>query len=246
MNSTMLKLRRTGKIALLLTILSIGSLFGMKRAADEHYIEADMGSELKPEIWGQFLPDEVKALIMVALAQSGNNLDEAINKIKKVSVLNKAFNQMINAQYGDVSNLQGFTQLVHILADKFGVTTQEVAEKFGTPVAKEYIKRGNELLNVLESSLSIELLKKILDYGVDVNYSYPFDNLLGMVTPMYLAMKKGMLEIIKVLLDSGVKLKSDEYYDTYDFWPHYDLLWMLTTKKEVKQLIDAERAKRQQ
>ena len=33
------------------------------------YVEPDMGSELKPEIWGQ-LPSEVKALIMMALAKA--------------------------------------------------------------------------------------------------------------------------------------------------------------------------------
>ena len=93
--------RRTGKIALLLTILCVSPLYGMKRAADEHYVEPDIRSELNPAIWGQGqLPEEVKALIMIALAQSGDNLDEAVNNIKKVSLINKTLNQMINAEYG--------------------------------------------------------------------------------------------------------------------------------------------------
>lgn len=218
------------KVLLLLAILCANTLYGMKRAAGEHYVEADIRSELRPEIWGQ-LPSEVKALIMVALAQSGGNLDEAVNNIKKVSVLNKRFNQIINEAYS-IDNLQGFTQLVHILA-----------EKFGTPVARKYIQLGHDLLISIYdfSSFSIKKFEEYIKNGADVNYSSPsmpeYEMTPGIKTPMFFAMRQGKLEVIQLLLDSGVTLKSDEYYDTYKYWTPLQ-------KETIKQLLDKERAKR--
>jgi hypothetical protein len=229
------------KLALSIIFLCTSPLYGMKRSADEHYIEPDTGSELKPEMWGQEqLPEEVKALIMVALAQSGNNLDEVINNIKKVSLINKTFNQMIN-------DLQRFTQVVHMIADKFNVATETVAEEFTLViadwkklgVANKYIELGRNLLKAVWHKWPLDKLEELIKNGADINYSRPcrlFKN-CDQETPMVYAMKGKNLEAITLLLKSGVKLESDEYYDKHEYWwPH--------TKQAIKQLIDEERAKR--
>ena len=79
------------------------------------------------------LPQEVQILIIQAL-NTGQDLDQTIDAIKAMSITNKALNQMINEMY----ELKGFTVLVHMLANKFNISTDEVAHKFNTKVAMEY------------------------------------------------------------------------------------------------------------
>lgn len=227
------------KIALLFIILCAGHLYGMKRPAGEHYVENDIRSELKPEIWGQ-LPEEVKALIMIALAQSDDDIDETINNIKKVSLINKTLNQMINVEYG---NLQGFTQLVHILADKFAVTTSIIAEGFKTSVAKQYIELGKNLILCFDllrygenQNISINGMApldnavKLIKEGADVNFTFSFFHME--TTPMGLAIISGNTKAILLLLNHGAKLEPDKYYDTNDCWPED-----VATKQAMKQFI---------
>lgn len=92
------------KIALLVTILCAGQLYSMEFEK----------SELNPTIWRQEqLPDDVKTLIMVAFAESGDNLKQAINNVKKVSLINTDLNKMIN-----LNDIKGFTKIVHMLVNK--------------------------------------------------------------------------------------------------------------------------------
>jgi len=242
--------RWTGKIALLFTILCAGQLYGM---------------ELKRGNLGAFeqLPEDVHKVIIKALATS-NDLEQTIEAIKVASALQ-------GVRY---DNLKDFTKLVHILADKFyrptifhglmgpAKSTERVAEMFVTPVAKEYIELNRELLKMTawigsrnpDRTEVINKLKELIEAGADVNFSpaYTLNVEVGKVvvqvstSPMRNAMLGGNLDTLQLLLDYGAKLESDEYYDTYDFWPHYDGYWMLTTKEQVKQLIDKERVKRLQ
>jgi len=103
------------KIALLLTILCAGQLYGMENPNQDGMAG---------------LPPEVQVLIIQAL-KSGNDLDAVIKGIKNASEISKSLKQIINAEYGDFSNLKGFTALAHMLAKKFPKENPKtIAEKF--------------------------------------------------------------------------------------------------------------------
>ncbi len=231
------------KMTLLFTILCAGQLYGME-------------PELNPAIWGQEqLPNDVKTLVMVTLAQSGDNLDLAINNIKKASLINKTLNQMINAAYG---NLQGFTKLVHMLADKFDKPTKTVAEKFGTPVAKQYIELGDLLISKIGLIRfyreGISEVTQLIKNGADVNYSaggptiklqdpeLPQTSMSytvtenSFITPMWTAVRSANLKTVKLLLNFGAKPESDEYYS----WSLSDIV----ANQAIKQLLDEARMMR--
>ncbi len=105
--------------------------------------------------------------MLVALAQSGDNIDLAIQYIKRASQANKELYNMIN-------NMKGFTTLVHTLGDKFHITYQDVANKFGTEIAKQYVNLGKELLDASlggwEAQVKINKMKTLLLEGADPNF----------------------------------------------------------------------------
>ncbi|HEX4068853.1 MAG TPA: hypothetical protein VHX42_02020 [Candidatus Babeliales bacterium] len=115
----------------------------------------------------QNLPTEIRSLIIMTLAESHNNLDEAIKNIKQMSEINKELYSVING-------LKSFTALVHILEDKFDVSTEDIAKKFSTPTAKQYIDLGNKLFNTMVisySQLFIAQVTKYINTGADINFS---------------------------------------------------------------------------
>ena len=120
---------KLSSLLLFFAIFAPGMVIGMKPEKPE----------LNPKIWGQ-LPYEVKKLIIMALAQSDDNINEAIKNIVKTKEVNKELNATINS-------LEGFTKIIHMLADKFGKSTQEVALLFDTQIAKEYVKLGGKFNN---------------------------------------------------------------------------------------------------
>ena len=144
------------KIALAFTILCVAQLYGMEPKTKELEIYKALSqiSELQQEI------------IKAALAVS-NNLDEAVEMIKKFSILH-------GTSFDKLFNLQDFTKLVHALGDKFDMASQYVANKFGTEIAKQYGTLGEELLGASlggwAAQVKINKMEPLLLKGADSNF----------------------------------------------------------------------------
>jgi len=189
------------KIAILFTILCASALNGMENPQYGSY--KGLGN----------LSPEIQVMIIQALNTYKNPVD-VINAIKAISLVDKELNEIINQEYG---NQKGFTKLVHILADKFNETTGEIADKFKTPAANEYIKLGSQLVNTIMDSdksegekTKNEVIALIKD-GADVNFSrkwYFGDEEFGkdwfIETPLGNAIVfKENIELTKLLIQSG-------------------------------------------
>ncbi len=134
------------KLILLFTIVCAGQLYGME-------------AEQKMGALGTLPQDIRNEIVNTALATS-NNPDEAISMIQKLSTF-------YNVPY---DNLNDFKRLVHLLADKFGMSTLEIASKFDTKTAKEYSMLGNLLMQNIIFSKSDEITE-LISKGADVNLS---------------------------------------------------------------------------
>lgn len=235
------------KIALLFTILCAGQLYGMESERSMYGMEK-MGA------FGE-LPKDIHHEIVKKAIESSKNLEDVIQAINVACAIHGAC----------YDNLKDFTKLVHILADKFDkytifgvikfLSTEIIAEEFGTQIAKQYTELNNELLKMTQESSwnpnraeVINKLEELIKAGADVNYlpAYSRNVKVGKrimnipTSPMHNAMVGGNLDVVTLLLNSGVKLESDEYYDTYDFWPHN-----MRIKQAMKQLLDEARARSQ-
>jgi len=179
------------KIALLLTIVCAGQLYGMEPSV----AEAMAGRPEKGNL-GDFeqLPEEVHGVIVKALATS-NDLEQTIEAIKVASALQ-------GVQY---DNLKDFTTLVHILADKFDIPTAEVAQQFGTPMANTYYQLGSKLrhaVKVVQTEARYNEIIALIKDGADVNFSNDSKNF----TPLNFALNNDFnVEVIKTLLNDGAK-----------------------------------------
>lgn len=133
------------KLLLLCTIICAAQMYGME--------PMEPGSL-------QTLPPELTFHIIKA-----GNLDEAIKNIVRLSRVNKELNDMLN--YND---LQGFTQIVHVLANKFNMDPEDIAKQFKTPVAETYSNLYKKLYYLVTSEQDITKVKDLLDEGnVDIN-----------------------------------------------------------------------------
>ena len=136
------------KLILLFTIVCAGQLYGME---PEHKM-GDFGE----------LPKDVHNEIKMALA-SNDTLEETIKAIKVASVL-------WGARY---DSLENFTKIAHRLANEFGVSTSEVADKFGTSIAKKYNELGSKLIGNLvysDDPGAIDRIVRLIEDGADVNF----------------------------------------------------------------------------
>jgi len=170
------------KIVLLFTIACIGQLYGMEP------IEPSYKS----------LPKELQQEIITQALAVSNDPFQAIEMIEKFSILH-------GVQF---DNIKDFTKLVHILADKFNVSAQDIAYFFETPVSQKYRQLFNTFLRYLREN-NLEDIKKSIAQGVDI-----FSSKDG-ILPWYLHMmvktnnlnplhvKQPQLEIIKLLLANG-------------------------------------------
>jgi len=141
------------KIVLILTLVCAGALTGMEVTKPGRYV-----------LW-EDMPEDVKSLIVMYLHKS-DTLKEAIYNIKAASLINKELSILVNKMYG---NQKGFATLMHILADKFGETTEAIAEQFGTPAAKVYLDLANQL-NVAIGNIDFDTAMQLIQQGADVNY----------------------------------------------------------------------------
>lgn len=177
------------KIALLFTLLCVVALNSMEPEKPE----------LDPVIWKN-LPEDVKPLIIMALTESGDNIDLAICNIIKAAHINRKLNEMINEKYG---NLVGFTELVGILGKKFPhITREEIAKKFDIPIAKQYADLGFELL-VKVGYGSIGQIVESIKQGADVNFHSDHGFFGKRITPLILAIKGIKVDAVRLLLDFG-------------------------------------------
>ena len=127
---------------------------------------------MKPEHrMGDFgeLPGDVHNEIIKNALASSDTVEEAIRAIKVANVLR-------GARY---DNLENFTKIVHLLANKFSKPTAEVADKFDTSIAKKYNELGNKLISNISKIASVprsehasmlQIIQIIKDGG-DANYS---------------------------------------------------------------------------
>jgi hypothetical protein len=105
---------------------------------------------------------------MQMLVKSHNNLNEAITDINQKSEVNQELRNVIN-------DMHGFTTLMHILENKFTIyTTEEIAQKFNTPIAQKYINLGNKLLSTMilpYSEFFVAKVTELINAGADINFS---------------------------------------------------------------------------
>jgi hypothetical protein len=178
----------------------------------------------------QSLPSELKQeIINLALAQT-NNLTEAISMIQKLSALHKI----------NYDNLNDFNRLVHVLAQKFNTTTYDVAQKFNTETSTRYLELASQAVQAIMSNNS-DALTKLIQNGLDVNYTFDFGN--KNITMLILAVQLEKYTIIKLLLKSGANphAKSGESKTALDYAKKVNLtLWdreKIMRQKKIMQLI---------
>jgi ankyrin repeat protein len=140
---------------LLLLITFCAMLNGMENPKREHGHYVGM-EDLSPEI---------KVMIIQSL-HTYDFPDDVIDAIKALSLTDKELNAIVNDMYG---NQQGFAQLAHLLANKFGETTESIAKKFKTPAANHYLNLAKQVHNAIshaDFNTALQLVKK----GADVNF----------------------------------------------------------------------------
>ena len=78
--------------------------------------------------------------------------------------------------------------MVHLLADRFNISTEDVAGKFGTLVAENYQILGRELLSAISFFKDEEKIAALIQQGADVNYiGRPILNPYANTTPLIAA-----------------------------------------------------------
>lgn len=182
------------KVVLLCMFLCVGALNGMK---------LEQGSK---DVCVSNLPEDVCNEIIKMALVSSNNLRDAIKSVKVAEVL-------CGVRY---DNLKDFTRIVHILADKFNITTEQVAAKFDTSVAEEYRSKGYWLLRSIERSIHktskddiVDMIINNIQKDADINFSFignlgDFnDEIFVRTSPLILAIVYSNLVIVETLLKHG-------------------------------------------
>lgn len=175
MNQSTLKLRRTGKlITLLFTIVCVSGLNGMEPLPEIEDIK-----QLPLEL------QEIIAQNKQRMLQEETKLDELIKSIKGISASR-------GIRY---DTLEHFTNLVHILANKFRMYPCDIARKFKTPISIEYVNLCDQLREKLKKQ-DLEGIKQLLGKGADIE---GFAVLPAVMT----STKSPSAEMIKFLLAQG-------------------------------------------
>jgi hypothetical protein len=133
------------KIALLLIILCAHALNGMEQPAPT-------------------LPPEVIEVI-VNQVYTYDDPDAMIKAIHKLSLFDTNFHTILNDMHG---NPEGFKILAHMIAKKFNMQPCDIASRFHTQVAKNYVEICTQLRNKLKAQ-DIAGVKQLLEQGADVN-----------------------------------------------------------------------------
>ena len=204
------------KVALLFIILCAGTLNAMEPERD-----ILMGT------W-QNIPLEVKPLIITAIAQSGNNLNEAIKNIVRFSQVNKELNKMINDMYG---NPKGFKNLVHILAKRFDMKPAYVVGEFNTPAAGIYQKLAFELATIVLSG-DVAGAANVIAQGTDAT-----GGLLGLYFNR--AEQPPTYAMVKLLLENGADPLDISPYAPKNALEFFNIDWQNAPEYEqIKTLLE--------
>jgi hypothetical protein len=154
------------------------------------------------------VPPEVVEIIMAyveAYNEDGlptyDNADAIIKAIKSISLVNTNFNTIINDMYG---NTEGFKKIVQLIHNKTRVSTEEIADKFGTPAAKRYLELVKQATNLFGDTDKINKIKALINDGLDVNFTYKW---AGDGTLFKQILRHAEPEIVKAFLDAGVKIE---------------------------------------
>ena len=201
------------------------------------------------------LPRETQAIIVTYL-QTNDNLDGTIAAIKEASkgvgLVNKQLNAIVNEVYGIP---KGFTALVHVLADKFNTSTENVANKFNTSAAETYVKLGSSLVSLSgdRTQAAYDEMTDLIKQGADVNFEETNVDFGSEFTPLGLAVRNFDAEGVRLLLDSGAKPTKSQLDEAEEIVALYEEIVALyqydpdTLKKAkaVKKLLE-EAMKKQQ
>lgn len=148
------------------------------------------------------LPIEVKAVLVSILSKGYDNVDDAIKAIQAVSRTNKELNKLVNEQYGKLSDqdLEIFTKIVHILADKFKQSTESISQYFKTPIAEKYRRLGEQLISAVRFG-NREQIAQLIKQNADINFSIVIKNVS--FSPLFMAILLESVELVKLLIDVG-------------------------------------------
>lgn len=197
------------KIALLsVALICAGQLYGM---------EKEKGEAVGIYTFSEMLP-EIKQQILNAALASSENVDEAIDAIKKFSILhNVSFDKFF-------TNLQDFIKVVNLLSQYFPeLTKSEIAEKLNPSFAREYDALNKKLIKAVNDDKSIEVISQLLKQGADINFY-----LRNVGTPLTQAVVHDRVDIVEFLLNSGA--------NPFVEWPGYGLTALGVVNNGLAQL----------
>ncbi len=180
------------KILLLLSILCAGVLNGMEQPVP-----------------ASTLPPDVIKIIMLYV-HTYDNPDDIITAIKKLSLVDTNFNVIINDIYG---NTEGFKALVHMISDKAGKSTEEIAKKFNTPTAKRYLNLAKQATKLFFDEDKVNQINLLIKDGLDVNFSYEW---------LHTKLLKEVIkylepDIIQAFLNAGAKVDKWDLKDMLEY-----------------------------
>lgn len=140
-----------------------------------------------------------------------------------------------------VNDSHEFTKLVHVVADKFKVSTYAAAKTFKTPIAGEYVTLGDALIRFTEQNNCTALIALIVQ-GADVNYTKDINHLIeptGQYATLLIMAVKAQVDtgIIELLLDNGadVSLKDEKGFTALDY---VDSVYLDEAEKlEISQML---------
>jgi hypothetical protein len=211
------------KLSLLFTLMLVGSgsLKGMQEQSEQIHLPKLPEEVIHTHI---FTKNNIKSFIDNIVEQSGDNLDLFINNLIEKPDLFFVNKQLYNMIMND---LTGFTILVHMLADKFDVPTQMVADQFNTPIAKQYVQLASKLIEAIRryhyNTTGLEEIAQLIEKGADINYStfrvLHRHNEIETLTPLYYGTIYGKLELMKFLLDAGANPNYEIVVDQKKYEP---------------------------
>lgn len=201
------------KIALLFIILCTGLLNSMesKKPLPGHY-GIGLGN----------VPSKVLTII-----ELNNSLVDVIEAIKTESKTDEELKHILNEEHE-------FTKLVHVLADMFNTSTNNIAKKFATQVAGQYITLGDALIDFVAKKNNNKAINHLIIQGADVNYKTVFN-----FTPLIIAVRaEADAALIQLLLNAGAdpNLKDNQGYTVLD-WFNTPLLYGGKPKYVIRDML---------
>lgn len=141
-------------------------------------------------------PDTVKGIIVFALEKP-----ELYQKVITIVTKKETFKTIVDDLKEEnilQDNLKGFTVLVHMIQEyrTKQLGTKDIADIFRTPLAKEYIRLGDSLVEASTNNV-LTISRELIEQGADINYSSTNG------TPLIVAAANGNIELVTLLLNAG-------------------------------------------